>query len=63
MVKTQAQFDKPTFEQWMERVDASSFYYAGLSVYDLPDCNFRDWYEDEVSPGRAARMARKAARE
>jgi hypothetical protein len=48
---------KWTFEQWMQRVDAHVQNVLGLSVYDLPDCPFRDWYEYGMQPERAAKKA------
>ena len=36
--------DTITFEKWMERVDGLVMRHAGVSVYDLPDCSFHDWY-------------------
>jgi hypothetical protein len=48
-----------TFEEWMAKVDAEVWRQVGCSVHDLPDCNYRDWYEDEVAPATAARRAIK----
>lgn len=54
----------PDFEKWMEEVDALVYKRAGLSVHDLPDCPFLDWFNDDVMPGVAARRAiRRMARE
>jgi len=52
--------DNPTFEQWMSRVD-KFVGYRGLSVYDLPDCNYKAWYDRRVRPIRAANRALKNA--
>jgi len=49
------------FKEWMGKVDASVGAKCGLSVYDLPDCPFRDWFEDEMRPGDAARAAIREA--
>ncbi len=49
--------DARTFEQWMEAVDRVCWLALGLSVHDLPDCLFRDWYDDRVRPVRAAQRA------
>lgn len=49
------------FKDWMNKVDASVGAKVGLSVYDLPDCAFRDWFEDGVRAGAAARSAIRAA--
>ena len=47
----------------MKDVDSAVGAICGLSVYDLPDCCFRDWYDDGVSAVGAARRAIKAANE
>jgi hypothetical protein len=49
------------FDKWMNRVDAWCYQIAGLSVYDLPDCAFRRWWEQGKSPEKAARKALKKA--
>lgn len=43
-----------TFETWMRAVDNHVSTIAGVSVHDLPDCMFRDWYDDGCSPQDAA---------
>jgi hypothetical protein len=56
--------DKPermTFETWMHAVDVAVEHRAGVSVHDLPDCCFRDWYEDDVPPVTAAKRALEEA--
>jgi len=52
-----------SFNEWMKDVDAAVSRATGLSVHDLPDCCFADWYEDEMKPGDAARLAIRAGRE
>lgn len=52
---------KRTFEQWMSAVDNLTWQEVGCSVHDLPDCDFRSWYEDEVGPAEAAKRAVKKA--
>lgn len=54
---------KMTFEQWLNKVDAAVESRTGLSRDDLPDCPYRDWYDDGVSPSAAASRAIKAAKE
>jgi len=49
-----------SFDEWMKAVDAACISLYGLSVYDLPDCCFADWYEDECTPLTAARRACRA---
>ena len=46
-----------SFKQWMQDVNDHVWRQAGCSVYDLPDCLFRDWYEDELTPVEAAARA------
>jgi len=43
-----------TFEQWMKAADLACMAKAGLSLLDLPDVPFRDFYEDEMAPADAA---------
>lgn len=43
-----------TFKQWMAQVNREVSRIAGLSVYDLADQPFRDWYEDGLTPAEAA---------
>lgn len=50
--------DDTRFAQWMKDVDqAVQGILCGLTVYDLPDCCYRDWFEDGFSPSAAARKA------
>lgn len=62
---TMARFTKTdmTFKQWMEQVDFWCNRDHGLSVNDLPDCCFSDWYDDDVSPRTACKRAIKAAKD
>lgn len=48
--------DNPTFDRWMERVDALVWKF-GLSVHDLPDCDYWTWYDERLRPVRAANRA------
>lgn len=43
-----------TFEQWMQKVDSKVGAMTGLSVHDLADQPFRDWFDDGMSPREAA---------
>ena len=52
-----------SFQEWMNEVDAAVTRKTGLSVHDLPDCSFADWYEDDLSPKSAAARAIRAGRE
>ena len=50
-----------TFQQWFQQVDQKVQGKVGLSVHDLEDCPFMDWFEDGVKPGTAATKAIKNA--
>lgn len=52
-----------TFEQWSVSVDFWINRELGLSKDDLPDCPYREWYEDRVSPRTAAKRAIKMVNE
>jgi hypothetical protein len=49
------------FKLWMEQVDRVVDALSGVSVHDLPDCLYRDWFDDNVHAETAARRALKAA--
>ena len=46
-----------TFIEWMDKVDTILETKHYLASLDLPDQPYRDWYDDGISPSRAARMA------
>jgi len=52
-----------TYEAWMQLVEREVAKSCGMSVSDLPDCCFRDWYEDEMPAKSAARKAIRYAME
>jgi hypothetical protein len=52
-----------TFDEWMAEVDNAVERIAGMSVHDLPDCCFRDWFDDDVKPVSAARRSIREAQE
>ncbi len=54
---------KLTFEDWMKQIDAIISARTGLTHDDLPDVCYRDWYEDGMSPKRAASAAIANAKE
>jgi hypothetical protein len=48
---------KTGFDTWMVRVDrAVAYATCGMSVHDLADAPFSDWWEDGITPTQAARM-------
>lgn len=52
-----------TFEKWMKLVDLAVEDKTGLSVYDLPDCPFRDWFDSGKKASTAANKAIKMGKE
>lgn len=49
------------FATWMQAVDNEVWALVGVSVHDLPDCLYRDWYDDSTNPKIAAKRAIKQA--
>jgi hypothetical protein len=49
------------FAEWMRRVDEAVEAEVGLSVHDLEDASFADWFEDGVRPATAAKRALRAS--
>jgi hypothetical protein len=50
-----------SFDMWFRAVDAIVLAKAGVSVNDLPDCCFIDWFDDGMKPAAAAARALKSA--
>lgn len=48
------------FDEWMYAVDRFCEHIAGLSVYDLSDQCYRDWYDRGMKAATAARQAIRA---
>lgn len=46
-----------TFEQWLNKVDAVYGSIIGLTMDDLGDAPWRDYYEDEMTPREAVAHA------
>lgn len=51
-----------TFESWLDAVN-QVLDVIGLSIDDLPDCPYHDWFEDGMTAKRAAKEAIKLAQE
>jgi hypothetical protein len=54
---------RPDFDTWMKLVDEAVYARINCSVHDLPDCPFRDWYDDGLRALAAARKAIRYARD
>lgn len=54
---------KKNFEQWLKDVNESVRKRTGLDLFDLPDCPYRDWFEDGMRPASAAAKAIRMAME
>ena len=50
-----------SFDEWMRTVNDYVWKYAGCSGYDLDDCCYRDWYDDNVQSQTAAKRAIRRA--
>ena len=46
-----------TFETWMAKVDAAVLKKYGVSVHDLPDLPFYDYWIDGITPSEVAKIA------
>ena len=45
------------FETWMQQVDELVQRAVGLSVHDLADAPWRDYFESELTPSQALEVA------
>lgn len=50
---------KMTFETWMITVNDLVESMVYVSTEDLPDCCYRDWFDEGITPLQAARRAIK----
>ena len=50
------------FNAWMSKVDAHIANVCGFTSEDLPDCCYADWFEDGITPSRAAKKAIRFAK-
>ena len=51
-----------TYDEWIDSVNATLDYFAGVSINDLPDWGYYwDAYDSGMSAGKAASMALKNA--
>lgn len=42
--------DAVEFKSWMERVETECIKNFGLTIDDLPDQPYYDWFEDDLDP-------------
>lgn len=54
---------KTEFEQWLEKVDAEVQTETGVSIYDLPDYDYQEWYDEGMTPKKAAKRVVRYYRE
>ncbi len=54
---------KVPFDTWRASVDYWVVAQTGMYADDLPDCPYRDWYDDGISPKTAAKRAIRNAKE
>jgi hypothetical protein len=46
-----------SYDEWYALAEKACLALCGLSLSDLPDVCFMDWYEDGVSPAACAKRA------
>jgi len=46
-----------TFQTWLRKCDAVVLGKVGFRLHDLPDANWRDYFDDGLSPAAAADCA------
>ena len=51
------------FDAWKAKVNHFCVRKCGMTTDDLPDCCYRDWYEDGVTASSAAARAVRAVRD
>ena len=57
-----AKYLRMSFDEWLRATDLCAETKYGLSLADLPDCCYRDWYDAGYTPSWAARAAVRFAR-
>jgi hypothetical protein len=61
---TTAESDQQRFNAWKSQVNhILAAKLGGLNSDDLPDCPYRDWFDDRMSPRAAAAKAIRNARD
>ena len=45
-----------TFDVWMVEVDRQLEVACGLASDELPDCSYRDWFDDELTATEAVEL-------
>ena len=53
--------DALTFTEWMAHVDKRLWVRTGTESADLPDCDYRAWYDAGISAWHAAQRALRNA--
>ena len=52
-----------TFDAWLDEVDKQFTARMGLSIHDVEDMPFDDWYTSGISPSLATTMAIKVTKD
>jgi hypothetical protein len=50
-----------SFNEWMAQVNALVLHKTGVSVHDLADMSFHDWYDDGITPPQAVKLVLEEA--
>ena len=48
---------KPTYQEWKKAINDYLWEEWGVTADDLPDCPYRNWYEEDVPATEAAMVA------
>lgn len=56
-------FEDARFDQWIKKVDHILLSTCGLTSDYLPDCLYRDWFDDNMDYQKAAKIAAAFAQE
>lgn len=54
MLATKQHPEDQGFDSWKERVDLEIVRMSGVSLEDLPDVLYHDWYDEGYTPKEAA---------
>jgi hypothetical protein len=54
-------FTDEGFKRWMGKVDDAVEAILGIDTTELPDVSYREWFENGMRPGAAARKTIKNA--
>ncbi|MBI3654114.1 MAG: hypothetical protein HY231_24040 [Acidobacteria bacterium] len=57
MSRAKPKLEALSFDEWMRLADEAIKLNASLSIEDLPELRWADWYREGLSPGAGATLA------